>query len=68
MFDSRDYEGKRLFTEADGMNYVGLHRSKFRKWAAGIGAVRHIGRRVLYDRIVIDRAIDAMQADPSDVE
>ena len=54
------FEGKRLFSEEDGMKYVGLHRSKFRKWAAGIGAVRHIGRRVMYDRAAIDKAIDEM--------
>lgn len=66
--DSRAFEGRRLFSETDGMQYVGLQRTKFRLWAAEIGAVRHIGRRVLYDRVVIDHAIDAMQADPSDEE
>lgn len=60
MKDSGEFKGKRLLSEADGMNYVGLQRNKFRSWAAEIGAVRHIGRRVLYDRTVIDRACDEM--------
>lgn len=55
-----NYEGKRLLSEMEGMAYVGLQRNKFRSWAAEIGAVRHIGRRVLYDRVTIDRACDAM--------
>lgn len=54
------FEGKRLLSEADGMKYVGLQRTKFRQWAAEIGAVRHIGARVLYDRVTIDQACDAL--------
>lgn len=54
------FEGKRLLSEADGMRYVGLQRTKFRQWAAEIGAVRHIGARVLYDRVTIDQACDAL--------
>ena len=51
---------KRLLTEAEAMCFVGLRRTKFRSWAAEIGAVRHIGRRVLYDRAVLDRAVDEL--------
>lgn len=57
---NRDFDGKRLLNEADGMRYVGLQRNKFRQWAREIGAVRHIGRRVLYDRTVIDQAVDEL--------
>ena len=60
MKNEMDFEGKRLLSEADGMKYVGLQRTKFRQWAAEIGAVRHIGARVLYDRVTIDRACDAL--------
>lgn len=51
---------KRLLTEAEAMCFVGLRRTKFRQWAAEIGAVRHIGRRVLYDRVVLNRAVDEL--------
>ena len=51
---------KRLLTEAEAMCFVGLRRTKFRSWAAEIGAVRHIGRRVLYDRAVLNNAVDAL--------
>ena len=60
MKNRTDFEEKRLLSETDGMKYVGLQRTKFRQWAAEIGAVRHIGARVLYDRVAIDRACDAM--------
>lgn len=53
-------ENKRLLSEKETCEYVSLSRSKCRSWAEEIGAVRHIGSRVLYDRTVIDRAIDEM--------
>ena len=51
---------KRLLTEAEAMCFVGLRRTKLRQWAKDVGAVRHIGRRVLYDRVVLDRAVDEL--------
>lgn len=56
-------DGKRLMNEKDACEYISMSRSKCRSWAAEIGAVRHIGRRVLYDRNVIDRELDSMKAD-----
>lgn len=53
-------ECKRLMSEKETCEYVGLGRNKCRSWAAEIGAVRRIGSRVLYDRVVIDRAINEM--------
>lgn len=50
----------RLMSMDQGAAYVGLGRTAFREYAAKIGAVRHIGRRVLYDKHVIDSAIDGM--------
>lgn len=57
---SRNFEGKRLMSERETCEYVGLGRSKCRSWAEEIGAIRRIGRRVLYDRAVIDRAVDEL--------
>lgn len=52
----------RLLSELDGTAYTGLGRISFRNWAASIGARRTFGRRVLYDKTVIDAAIDAQAA------
>lgn len=38
--------------------YAGLGRNKAIEWGKSIKADVHIGRRVLYDRVVIDRALD----------
>lgn len=52
--------GKRLLNVSEFCLYTGLGRTKGGAWAKEIGAVRHIGRRVLFDRVVIDRVIDEM--------
>lgn len=52
--------GKRLLSVSEFCLYTGLGTSKGMAWAKEIGAVRHIGRRVLIDRVVIDRVIDEM--------
>lgn len=49
----------KLLNEAAAVEYVGLGKTFFRAWAKEIGARRTFGRRVLYDRETIDRAIDA---------
>ncbi len=54
-----NFEGIRMFSIDEGVIYTGLGRSTFRKWAEEIGAVRKIGTRVLFDRAVIDSALDA---------
>ena len=43
--------------------YVGLGRNKAIEWGKSIKADVHIGRRVLYDKSVIDRALDKMGRD-----
>lgn len=52
--------GKRLLDFNEFCLYTGLGRTKGGAWAKEIGAIRHIGRRVLFDRAVIDKAIDDM--------
>lgn len=51
---------KRLLSESEARAYIGLGRNRCREYCIQIGAVRRIGRRVLYDRAVIDRALDEM--------
>lgn len=50
----------RLLSRSDLCQYTGLGISKAHNWAEEIGAIRRFGSRVLYDRIVIDAAIDDM--------
>ena len=42
------------------MNYTSMRRVRGKAWAKEIGAVKHIGRRVFFDRVVIDRVLDEM--------
>lgn len=43
--------------------YIGLGRNKAIEWGKSIKADVHIGRRVLYDKSVIDRTLDRMGRD-----
>lgn len=61
------YEGKRMLTEQEAMQYVGMGRSNFRKWAQEIGCVRRFyGRSVRYDRQTIDAEFDRLAAADKD--
>lgn len=52
-----DISHKLLLKEQEGAFRYGMGRTKFRAWAAQIGAKRKIGRCSLYDREVMDRAV-----------
>lgn len=56
-----EFKGKRLFNVSEMLRYTGLGRSKGLEWCKEIGALRHIGTRALYDRRVIDKAIDELK-------
>lgn len=43
--------------------YLSLGRNKAIEWGKSVKADVHIGRRVLYDKSVIDRALDRMGRD-----
>lgn len=52
-------DGKRLLNIDEACKYIGLGKTFARKYLKEIGAERKIGRkRVLFDRAVIDAAID----------
>lgn len=57
------FSGKRLLSKSELCNYIGLGHTKAEKWAIEHGVVRHIGRRVLYDRMAVDKAIDELADD-----
>ncbi len=50
--------GQRMLVEKQALAYTGLGRSSLRKLASEIRAVRHVGRRVLYDKNVLDEYFD----------
>ena len=54
-------DNRRLLSDKEGAEYVGLGVSSFRIWSAKIGAKKKIGNRSLNDRKVIDAALDTAQ-------
>ncbi|WP_288780523.1 polyprenyl synthetase solanesyl diphosphate synthase [uncultured Dialister sp.] len=60
-----EFNGKRLLNRAELCAYIGMGHSRAEAWAKQNGACKHIGRRVLYDRVIIDRVLDAMPPETS---
>lgn len=54
------FDGKRLLNKSEFCNYIGLGHTRAEEWAVKNGVVRHIGRRVLYDRVLIDKVLDSL--------
>lgn len=53
---------KRMLSEVEAMEYLGLKRVKCREFGEQFKAIKHIGRRVLYDRNILDEALDSGDA------
>ena len=53
----------RLLSLSELQGYLSLGRNKAIEWGKSVEADVHIGRRVLYDKSVIDRALDRMGRD-----
>ena len=51
---------KRLLSISEAAQYIGQGESRTRSYMEEIGAVRRIGRGVLFDKTVIDRALDQL--------
>jgi hypothetical protein len=51
---------KRLMTVEEFTEYTAMGRTKGVRWAKSIGAVKRAGRRILIDRVILDKAIDEM--------
>lgn len=54
---------KRMLTIYEASQYIGLGTRTARKYLEEIGAVRKFGSRVLFDKNVIDQALDQQQND-----
>ena len=52
----------RMLNQKQAETYTGMGRTAMTAWAERIGAKRHFGRAVRYDRRVIDAALDAMSS------
>jgi hypothetical protein len=60
---------KRMLTTTEAETYTGLGKGLCRKWCESIGAVRKIGTRVLFDKTIIDQALDQLsQNSQTDIE
>ena len=51
----------RMLTQKQAEAYTGMGRTVLNTFAADIGARRKIGKKVLYDKRVIDAALDALE-------
>ncbi len=54
---------KRLFNANEYLEYVSMGRTKGMEWAKEIGAMKHIGRRAFFDKVIIDKALDELAGD-----
>lgn len=59
---------KRMLTTKEAESYTGLGKTLCRSWCESIGAVRKIGTRVLFDKFVIDGALDQLSEGTSQGE
>ena len=50
---------KRMLGIDEASQYVGLGRNSAKAWLVEIGAIRRFGRRVLFDKRIIDQALNA---------
>lgn len=58
--DRIEFSEKRMLSTSEMANYVGLGQDKAREFAEKAGALRKYGRRVLFDRKALDKALDDM--------
>ena len=63
LVEEQHIEGRRLLNIMEASAYIGQGRNSARRYFDEIGATRKFGRRVLFDRKVIDNALDKMMED-----
>ncbi len=59
-------EFKRLMNVSELCEYISMGKSRAVTWGKAIGAEKRIGRRLLFDRVIVDKAIDELHANDSD--
>lgn len=55
-----DTANKRMLPVEEAAAYIGMGFSKTKSILSEIGAKRNLGRRVVYDKVVIDKWLDAL--------
>lgn len=53
----------RLLSAKEAQAYLGLGKNRARDFAEECGAVKKYGKRVLFDRFILDKAVDALGND-----
>lgn len=51
----------RMLSRKEAVRYIGMGETRTREFCSRIGAIKHIGRRVLFDKKVIDNYLDNME-------
>lgn len=59
-----DISQKKMLSTKEAMSYYGLSRVYLRAWATKLGAVKKIGRRVFYDKNIIDKFVEQLEPEP----
>lgn len=60
---SGDFANKRLLNAKEICIYIGMGKNQARKYMDKIGATRRFGGRVLFDKNVIDKALDNLKGE-----
>lgn len=68
--NTADISQKRMLSEKEAQAYLGLGRTKTRELCKEINAVTHIGTRVLYDKVILDKFLDQIRGQqlPADIK
>lgn len=61
-FSDGNIMNKRLLNSEELCSYVGLGKNTARRYADQVGATKHLGKRVVFDRVVLDKAIDQLNS------
>ena len=56
--ENNSISDKRMLNVQEGCFYTGRGKTQFRQWMDEIGATRKFGSKVLFDKKVIDQALD----------
>ena len=57
---AEDVKNKRMLGIDEASQYIGMGRNYTRELMRQIGAERHFGRRVLFDKQIIDKALNQL--------
>lgn len=60
--NENNISNKRLLDTREACSYIGMGRINTRRFMDEIGATRRFGKRVLFDRTVIDEALNRLEA------